>query len=269
MRKLIPLTVLLLAWAPEARSSDVPELGAVYIGLSYTTNSSNYPERENDLFPGGTISTSFPIPHTTLQYDYEDSWHEWRITPIYWDITAMLTYANDNDLEYTLLSSGILGHYIYGRNFFSGDRWRAGFGTGIGEYGIETEAMEAGYDFTWDLAAKVDVLLTDSMVGRFRGRYDIPIGSLTDRWSEIKDKKRPHYLSLDFMLLTSSKLFLGIEYWKVRGRNSDKNKAIVWEGVASQYQQHFSEAAPATPPDIAISRIFLNVGFKFYSIDDW
>ncbi|HIG53617.1 MAG TPA: hypothetical protein EYQ18_06485 [Candidatus Handelsmanbacteria bacterium] len=129
-------------------------------------------------------------------------------------------------------------------------------------------AIEAGYDFTWDLAAKIDVSLTDSMVGRFRARYDIPIGSLTDRWSELKDKKRPHYISLDFMLLTSSKFFLGIEYWKVRGRNSDENRAAAYEDIARQYRQHFSEDAPPLP-DIAITRTFLTVGLKSYSVDDW
>ena len=269
MRKLVLLTALLLTWTSQARSSDVPELGAFYMSVAHTTNSSNYPEREDDLFPGPAISNSFFIPHSSLQYDNEDSWHEWRLTPIYWDITAMLTYVKDKNLEQTLFSSGILGHYIYGRNFWEGSRWRAGLGTGFGEYGIETEALEAGYDFTWDLAAKADVSLTDSMVGRFRARYDIPIGSLTDRFSNLEDKKRPHYISLDFMLLTSSKFFFGIEHWKVRGRNNDENKAIVYEGIARQYRQHFNEEPPATPPDIEISRTFLTVGLKFYSVDDW
>ena len=43
-----------------------------------------------------------------------------------WDLTAVLSYAKDEQIENILLSSGLLGHFLYGRNYYHSDRVRAG-----------------------------------------------------------------------------------------------------------------------------------------------
>ncbi len=269
MRTLFLLLLLSITTAHRA-FGEVPELGAVYIGVSYTTVKNNFPETKAGLLPGDKLSGSFIIPYTSLQYDFENSWHEWRLTPIYWDITALFA-KKDSDIEHALFTSGLLGHYIYGRNFFHGERWRAGFGSGLGEYIIGTESLEAGYYLTWDLAAKADVLLTDSFVGRFRARYDISVGSQTDAEnSATKNKKRPHFISLDFTLLTSSKWYLGIEYWKILPRNSKADQQTHFDRrIAHLYQAFRNIDPPDTSPELAASRIFLSIGLKFHSVDSW
>ena len=124
----------------------------------------------------------------------------------------------------------MLGHFIYGRTIRESDRLRTSWGLGIGEYGIETGALEAGYIFTLDLAAKFDVLLTDSMVMRIRPRYDISIGSLPGEVGPVEesDLATPHFFALDVMLLTSSRFYFGLEYWKILPRNSDANPLIAF-----------------------------------------
>lgn len=270
MRKLALLMTLLLTWT-SASQAQLPELGGMYMGVAYTTNSNSYAEIEGGYLPGDQIDVSFFIPYTALQYDYEDSWWEYKMTPIYWDIVADITYAKDKGLAQTLFSSGILGHYLYGRNFHHGDRVRAGWGLGFGEYGLESGALEAGYYFTADLAAKADVLLTDSMVGRFRARYDISIGALPSSAGRVEDNKRakPHFIALDFTLQTPSRLYLGIELWKIIPRNNDANRQIHFDETSHKYQAFRGIDPPATPPELSASRIQMHIGLKFYSVDDW
>ena len=266
MRSCVTLVFLVLC-TDSAIHGQVPELGGMYLGITQTTTKSNFPETEDGLLPGDELSRSFLLVNTALKYDYEDYWWSWEITPVYWDLTAILSYAKDEQIENILFSSGLLGHVLYGRNFYHGDRVRAGIGLGFGEYGIETEALEAGYHFTGDLAAKADVLLTDSFVGRFRARYDITVGSLTDdENSATEDNAKPHFLSLDAMLIAYSGWFVEVEYWKILPRNDDATNLEHWQ---RRVEHMFQSQDPVPPVELEASRIFLNAGFKFYNVDSW
>lgn len=268
MRALKLMAVLLLCTS--VCQAELPELGAAYIGLAYTTLKNNAPETKDGLLPGPTLSRSYLIPNTSLQSDSEDSWFEYKITPLYWDLTAIFSYQKDKGVEHMLFSSGILGHALYGRNYLHRDRVRAGVGLGLGEDGLDTELLESGYFFTLDLAAKADVLLTRSLVGRFRARYDYPIGALyksENTSSRYDGKKKPHFLSLDFMLIPESRWYVGIEYWKVLPHNSD---ALIVEHFKG-YEHKYGLVDKDTPPPVKLSasRLFIHAGLKFYSVDSW
>ncbi len=268
MRALKLLAVLLLCTS--TAQAELPELGGAYIGLAYTTLKSNAPETKDGFLPGPTLSRSYPIPHASLQYDNENSWFEWKITPVYWDMTAILSYQKDKGVEHMLFSSGILGHALYGRNYLHRDRVRAGIGLGLGEDGLDTELLESGYFFTLDLAAKADVLLTRSLVGRFRARYDYPIGALyksEHTASKYDEKKKPHFLSLDFMLIPESRWYVGIEYWKVLPHNSDELIALAYRDFSHKYQ--IADMEIPAPAKLNASRLFIHAGLKFYSVDAW
>lgn len=265
----LKLLAVLLFWA-SASQAELPELGGAYIGAAYTTLKNNAPETKDGLLPGPTLSRSYFIPHASLQYDHEDSWFEWKITPLYWDMTAFLSYQKDKGIEHLLFSSGMLGHALYGRNYLHHNRVRAGIGLGLGENGLDTELLESGYFFTLDLAAKAEVLITPSMVGRFRARYDLPIGALyksENTSSTFDGKKRPHFLSLDFMLIPESRWYVGIEYWKVLPHNSDDLVAEHFKGFEHKYQ--IAGMDIPDPIDLKASRLFIHAGLKFYSVDSW
>ena len=108
-RILFPALLVTILFAVEV-SADMPYLTGFHAGLGSASISNSHPRG----LSSPAADASFLLPtFGTFAMDDESFW-EWRVSPVYSDLVAALSYAPD-ELDEAFFSSGILGHFVRGR----------------------------------------------------------------------------------------------------------------------------------------------------------
>lgn len=228
-RMLIGAGLLCLLLVLPADARDLPSLYSYHVSVASTSIHNNQPQHER----GNEADGSFLIPTFGIYSMDEDGYWDWVLSPVYADIAALLTYAKDaeEDLEDAVFSSGIVGHFVYGRYFRHTPLASFGAGITLGEYGFDSASPDEGYNFTVGPHIRITTDLDRKLLANLTARYEYALGHLKPDGRDDADGK-PAFLALTLQLLpydVISPLAVDLEYWKVLSSESDDLEVDRWQ----------------------------------------
>ena len=229
----IGTVALVILIPPTTLLADLPSLYATHWGVASTSTSNNFPQGTN--FESRTAEGSYLIPTFGWYITNDHGYFDFRMSPIYADLTALLSYSSgvEDDLEDGVFSSGILGHFVYGRYFLHGPLVSLGGGVTLGEYGFDSEALDEGYNFTVGPNLRASLNLEDLLLANLTTRYDYALWHLApDTRSEADNADKPAFLAFTLQLFpygVTEKLAADVEYWKVLSSETDDLEVDRWQ----------------------------------------